>query len=134
MISDHKRLVPATAERIQLNNRWQRIVKNEKERRRNASLVERIEYDLNEKEDTDTIELDEVVEGNAQSIFDSDHRVLDSGYIVPVTKITVLNEITRKNIAQQFTVNKNQKAAFMIIVSHLDGLDQLNIGIMIEST
>lgn len=134
MISDHKRLVPATAERIQLNNRWQRIVKNEKERRRNASIVERIEYDLNEKEDTDTIELDEVVEGNAQSIFDSNYRVLDSGYIVPVTKITVLNEITRKNIAQQFTVNKNQKAAFMIIVSHLDGLDQLNIGIMIEST
>ena len=89
---------------------------------------------LNEKEDTDKIELDEVVEDNVQSVFESSHRVLDSGYIVPVTKITVPNEITRENIVQQFTLNKNQKAAFMIIVSHLDGLDQLNIGIMIEST
>ena len=81
LISDHKHLVPATTKRIQLNNRWQRIIKDEKERRRNASIVERIEYDLSEKEDTDEIELDEVVEDNMQSIFDSDHRVLDSGCI-----------------------------------------------------
>ena len=134
LVSDHKHLVPATAERIQLNNRWQRIIKDEKERRRNASIAERIEYDLNEKEDTDKIELDEVIEDNVQSIFDSDHRVLDSGCVVPVTKVTVPNDIARENIVQEFTLNKNQRAAFMIIATHLDGLDQLNIGIMIEST
>ncbi|CAF4087034.1 unnamed protein product [Rotaria magnacalcarata] len=31
-----------------------------------------------------------------------------------------------EHIAQQFTLNKNQNAAFMIITGHLDGLDKLN--------
>jgi hypothetical protein len=133
-ISDHKHLVPATTERIQLNNRWQRIIKDEKDRRRNALMVERIENDFVEKNDADKVELDGIVEDNVWSIFDSNNKALDSGGIVPVTKITAPNEITRENIAQQFTLNKNQKAAFMIITGHLDQLDKLNISTMIKST
>ena len=67
------------------------------------------------------------------SILDSSNKALDSGDIVSVTKITAPNEITRENIAQQFTLNKNQKAAFMIITGHLDQLDKLNISTMIKS-
>jgi len=62
--SDHKHIVPATTELIQLNNSWQRIIKDEKDRRRNACMVERMEDDFIEKNDTDKNKLDEVVEDN----------------------------------------------------------------------
>ncbi len=133
-ISDHKHIVPATTELIELNNKWQQIIKNEKDRRRNAYLVERMEDDFIEKNDTDKNNLDGVVEDNVWSILDSYDKPLDSRCIVPVTKITVPNEISRENLAQQFTLNKNQKAAFMIITGHLDGLDTLNISMMIKPT
>jgi hypothetical protein len=131
LTSDHKHLVPATTELIQLNNKWQRIIKDEKDRRRNACMVERIEDDSTEKNDKDKNELDGAVENNLWAIFDSYDKPLDSRSIVPVTKITVPNETTRENIAQQFTLNKNQRAAFMIITGHLDGLDKLNTSMMI---
>ena len=132
--SDHKHLVPATTELIQLNNRWQRIIKEEKDRRRNTSMVGRTEDDFIEKNDTNKNEVDEGVEDNVWSILDSYDRLLNSKCIVPVTKITVPNEVTRENIAQEFTLNKNQMAAFMIITGHLDRLDKLNEGLMIKST
>ena len=132
--SDHKHLVRATTELIQLNNRWQRIIKDEKNRRRNACMVERMEDDFTEKNDAGKNELDGVVEDNVWSVLDSYDSLLNFKCIVPVTKITVPNEITRENIAQQFTLNKNQTAAFMIIIGHLNGLDKLNISMMIKPT
>jgi hypothetical protein len=53
--------------------------------------------------------------------------------ISSVTKVTVPTENTREHIAEQFTLNKNQKAAFTIITGHLDGLDKLNEGMIILS-
>jgi hypothetical protein len=42
------------------------------------------------------------------------------GSILPV--LTVMNNFpTQKSIADEFTLNKEQRAAFMIITSHLDG-------------
>ncbi len=72
------------------------------------------------------------IEDRASSNFKSDNGLVNLNCIVSVTKITVPNEVTREHISQQFTLNKNQKAAFMIITSHLDGLDKLNEGIMIK--
>ena len=132
--SGHIHLVAATTELTQLNNRWQRIIKDEKERRRNACILERTEDVFIETNDTDKNEPDGAIEDNIWSVFDSDDGLLNSKCIIPVTKITVPNEITRENIAQQFTLNKNQKAAFMIITGHLDGLDKLNLSMMIKLT
>ncbi len=43
---NQKHLVPATSELIHLNNRWQRTIKDEKERRQNLCTVEPIENEL----------------------------------------------------------------------------------------
>ena len=130
--SDHKHLVPATTELIHLNNRWQRTIKDEKDRRRNACMVEQMEHGFIERNSTDKNELVGAVDDNVWSVFDNYNSLLDSRCILPVTKITAPNEITRESIAQQFTLNKNQTAAFMIITGHLDGLDKLNISIMLK--
>jgi len=98
----------------------------------NACMVEQMEEDLTRKHGIAENELDETVEDGVSSNFDSFNGLLDFKCIVPVTKITVTNEITRDNIAQRFILNKNQKAAFMIITGHLDGLDKLNEGIIIK--
>jgi hypothetical protein len=85
-----------------------------------------------EQNDTDINELIGAMENNMSSNFNGDNEALNSQCIVPVTKITIPNEITREDIAQQFTLNKNQKAAYMIITGHLDGLNKLNEGIVIK--
>jgi hypothetical protein len=130
--SAHKYLRPATTELIQLNNRWQRIIKDEKDQRRNVCMIGTTEDVLLEQNDTDINELVGAVENNMSSNFDTDNGILNFKCIVPVTKITIPNETSREYIAQQFTLNKNQKAAYMIITGHLDGLDKLNEGIVIK--
>ena len=42
------------------------------------------------------------------------------GSILPVVSVTT-NFPTQKSIADEFTLNREQRAAFMIISSHLDG-------------
>ncbi|CAF2108235.1 unnamed protein product [Rotaria magnacalcarata] len=126
ILFDRKHLIPVTTEPIQLNNIWQRQIKDGKERRRNASIVERTECALVEQNDTDVNELVGAIEENVSSNFDSNNGLLNLPCIVPVSRITLPNETTREHIAQQFTLNKNQNAAFMIITGHLDGLDKLN--------
>jgi len=123
---DRKHLVPATNELIILNNRWQRQIKEEKERRRNACIVERMESTFIQQNDIDVNELVGAIEEIMPSNFDSNSEHLNFQCIVPVSRIIVPNETTREHIAQHFTLNKNQKAAFMIITGHLDGLDKLN--------
>jgi len=54
--------------------------------------------------------------------------VLNFDFVLSVTKVIVPVENTREYIVEQYTLNKNQKAAFMIITGHLDGLDRLNEG------
>ena len=130
--SDHKHLVPATPELVQLNSKWQRMIKSEKDRRRNASLMEPTNDIFSDNSDADKIVPDGTVEDNVWSVFDSYDPLLDSRCILPVTKIAAPNEITRENIVQQFTLNKNQRAAFMIITGHLDGADKLNGGMLVE--
>ncbi|CAF1436251.1 unnamed protein product, partial [Adineta steineri] len=125
---EYKHLVPATSDLIQLNDRWQRKIKEDKERIRNASICEPLEDDFIEKHDTVEKELIESVKDSLPSNFDNENTLLSSRSIIPVTKITVPNEVTRENIVIQFTLNKNQKAAFMIITGHLNGLDKLNEG------
>ena len=59
---------------------------------------------------------------------DNNEELLNSMHTLPVTKTTIPSETGRNDIAQKFTLNKNQKAAFMIVTGHLDGLDKRNGG------
>ncbi|CAF4962644.1 unnamed protein product, partial [Rotaria socialis] len=51
------------------------------------------------------------------------------GSILPVVSITT-NFPTQKSIADEFTLNREQRAAFMIITSHLDGDRRCRTGIL----
>ena len=129
VLPDHEHLVPATSELIRLNNTWQRKIK---ERIRNACIGERLQEDHIENTDNAENGLVPPIEDNISSDLNNNNESYSSTNIIPVTKIAVPNEITRENIAAQFTLNKNQKAAFMIITGHLDGLDVLNEGMIIQ--
>ena len=132
IIFDRKHLVPVTIKLVQLNNKWQRQIKDEKERRRNACMIAGIESNFTEQNDTDENQLIVAIDAGIVSNFDGDDRFLNFMCTRPVTKITVPSETTRKDIVQRFRLNKNQKAAFMIITGHLDGLDKINDGKMVE--
>lgn len=125
---DQKHLVPASTELILLNNRWQRKIRDEKERRRNASMMIGIDNEHIELNDVDDNQPVPLIDNILSSNFNTTDESLNFEYVVSVTKVSVPVENTREHIAQQYTLNKNQKAAFMIITGHLDGLDRLNEG------
>lgn len=127
---EQKHLVSATSDLLQLNNKWQRLIKEEKERKRSALITEPMTNECVERTDTDINELLGTIEDNAPPSLVNDDELLNFRRMIPVTKISVPSEISREQIAQQFTLNKNQKAAFSIITGHLDGLDKLNEGIL----
>lgn len=102
------------------------MIKEEKDRRRNICFSERMKDDLNEKDDPEKVVLDGAVQ-EAWSTGD-DNDTLDFNCITLVSKIPISNGITRESTAQQFTLNKNQRAAFMIITGHLDDMDKSNSG------
>jgi hypothetical protein len=52
----------------------------------------------------------------------------NDGSILPVVSVTT-NVPTQKSIADEFTLNREQSAAFMIITSHLDGDSRCRAGI-----
>ena len=58
--------------------------------------------------------------------FGDDEVSSDSIYTQSVKAISLSAGPTRQQIAREFTLNKNQTAAFMIITGHLDGVDGLN--------
>jgi hypothetical protein len=52
----------------------------------------------------------------------------NDGSILSVVSVTT-NVPTQKSIADEFTLNREQSAAFMIITSHLDGDSRCRAGI-----
>ncbi len=125
---DQKHLVPATTDLILMNNRWQRRIKEQKEQKRNTFMMVGIENEYVEQNETIENQLGRAVDNALSSICLNDDELLNFECILSVTKVTVPVENTREYIAEQYTLNKNQKAAFMIITGHLDGLDRLNEG------
>ncbi|CAF1598294.1 unnamed protein product [Adineta ricciae] len=129
---DQRFLIPATTELILLNNKWQRQIKNEKERKRNASMIANLESNIREQNDIDENETFGAYDTGILLNSDNNDELLNSMYTLPVTKTTIPSETSRKDIAQKFTLNKNQKAAFMIVTGHLDGMDRRNTGCIDE--
>ncbi len=54
----------------------------------------------------------------------------NDGSILPVASVTT-NFPTQKSIVDEFTLNREQRAAFMIITSHLDGDSRYRTGTFI---
>jgi len=130
IFQDQRHLVPLTAESMALSNRWQRKINEEKERRRNVYLNEEGSNVMAEENDNeDNPSLIKIVEGSLLHNDDGISSNFDA--IQPVSTMVVTSGPSQEHIALEFTLNKNQNAAFMIITNHLNGLDVINAGRMI---
>ena len=129
---DHtdQQLVPfisSTPNLVRLNIKWQEQLKTEKERARRNLMTGN--YDKTD----DTLDYhaakDAVVTVvNPNNYNRNNFENYDS--ILPVTSVTS-SFPTQKSIADEFTLNREQRTAFMIITSHLDGDSRCGTGIFI---
>ena len=129
---DHtdQQLVPfisSTPNLVRLNIKWQEQLKTEKERARRNLMTGN--YDKTD----DTLDYhaakDAVVTVvNPNNYNRNNFENYDS--ILPVTSVTS-SFPTQKSIADEFTLNREQRTAFMIITSHLDGDSRCRTGIFI---
>lgn len=119
--------ISTTPHLARLNVRWQQQLKAEKERIRQTLIAGNYE-----KVD-DTLDLnaaaDRVVTVVNPMTYNTD-RCENYGSILPVVSLAT-NFPTQTSIADEFTLNIEQRAAFMIITSHLDGDKRCRIGHLI---
>lgn len=126
MICDRQFLIPATAELVQLNKKWQRQITEEKEQKRNACINEDDNGNFAVQSIADADQSVTMVQTATLLNYGDDEVSSDYVYSQSVKAISLSAGPTRQQIARLFTLNKNQTAAFMIITGHLDGVDGLN--------
>ena len=125
-VRDRQFLIPATAELVQLNKKWQRQITEEKEQKRNACINEDDNGDFAVQSVADADQSVTMVQAATLLNYGDDEVSSDSVYSQSVKAISLSGGPTRQQIAREFTLNKHQTAAFMIITGHLDGVDRLN--------
>ena len=104
-------------------------LKTEKERAR-RSLITGNHDIADESSDRHAEEDAIVIVMNSTSDNNNNSNLPNADSILPVVSITT-NLTTQKSIADEFTLNREQRAAFMIITSHLNGDSQYRTGISI---
>ena len=108
--------IPVNSKLLRLNATWKEQLKSERER------VRRILITGNHAPDNDALSFDAVKDAIVTVI---SSRTIDSedvahfGHIPPLVSITTQFP-SQQAIADEFTLNREQRAAFMIITSHLD--------------
>ncbi|CAF2509000.1 unnamed protein product [Rotaria sp. Silwood2] len=117
--------VSATQNLVLLNKKWQEQLKTDRERVRQTFITG------NYSAADDSLDLhvanDAIV--TVMNPNSNNNNNLESyGSILPVVSVTT-NFPTQKSIADEFTLNREQRAAFMIITSHLDGDSRCRTGI-----
>ena len=109
--------VPMNAELVRLNASWKQQLKNERDRVRRSLITG------NHAQDDDVSIFDAVKDATVAVI---DSRVTQFDDVDRFDTVPPLVSVTTKfpsqqTIAEEFTLNREQRAAFMIITSHLDG-------------
>ena len=118
---EHQQLapfVPATSTLIRLNTKWIEQLKTEKERVRHGLITGNYDKDDGVLLDFDAAR-DAVV-----TVIDpkhSDQHSQENYRTIPPVVLLTTNFPSQKTIADEFTLNREQRAAFTIITSHLDG-------------
>ena len=119
-------LVAATKNLVHLNKTWQEQLKTERERARRTLITGN--YDTaGDSLDVHIAKDAMVTVTNAISDNNNNSHLENDGSIPPVVSVTA-NVPTQKSIADEFTLNREQRAAFMIITSHLDGDSRCRAG------
>lgn len=109
--------VPINAELVRLNATWKQQLKNERDRVR-RSLISG-----NQVQDDEASIFDAVKDATVKVIDSRATRFDDVdcfGSVPPLVAVTTKFP-SQQTIAEEFTLNRDQRAAFMIITSHLDG-------------
>lgn len=126
--STDQQLIPfvsATQNIVLLNKKWQEQLKTERERARRTLITGN--YDTAD----DTLDL-HAVQDAIVTVMDptgnNNNNLENYGSILPVVSVTT-NFPTQRSISDEFTLNREQLAAFMIVTSHLDGDSRCRTGI-----
>lgn len=123
-----QQLVPflsATPNHVRLNARWQEQLKIEKERARRSLITGSYEASWDGTLDLDAVNCAVVTLVNPNNY--NTNNFENNGSILPVISVTT-NLPTQKSIVDEYTLNREQRAAFMIITSHLDGDSRCRTG------
>ena len=116
--------VSAMSEHVRLNVKWQEQLKSERERVRHSLISG------NYGNEDNMLDLN-AVENAVVTVVDPNNHNTDEfqnhGSILPVVPVKTQFP-SQKSVADEFTLNREQRAAFMIITSHLDGDSQCRTG------
>ena len=122
--------VSATSEHVRLNVKWQEQLKFERERVR-RSLISG-----NYGKEDDSLDL-QAVENAVVTVVDTNSHTTNQfqnhGTMLTVVPVTTQFP-SQKTVANESTLNREQRAAFMIITSHLDGDSPSRTGTSLEYT
>ena len=116
--------VSATSNLIKLNSKWQDQLKIERERIRRSSISGK------NNEDGDILDFDDVTNAVVTVVNPYTNQSNIEKYpSIPPVLVVKNNFSTQTSIIAEFTLNKEQRAAFLIITSHLDGDSRCCTGI-----
>ena len=122
--------VSATSKHVRLNAQWQEQLKSERERVRRSFITG------NYGKEDDTLDLHAVQNAVVTVINPNNHTTNEfqnHGSILPVASITTQFP-SRKSVADEFPLNREQRAAFRIITNHLDGDSGSRTGTYVKLT
>ncbi|CAF1455743.1 unnamed protein product, partial [Adineta ricciae] len=115
--------IPATSNLIKLNLKWQDQLKIEKERIRRSLISGK------DNNDDDILHFDDVTNAVVTVVNPYDNRNnFEKKTSIPPVLVVKNNYSTQTSIIAEFTLNKEQKAAFLIITNHLDGDSRCRTG------
>jgi hypothetical protein len=120
--------VSATSEHVRLNAQWQEQLKSERERVRRSLITG------NYGKEDDTLDLHAVQNAVVTVINPNNHTTNEfqnHGSILPVASVATQFP-SQKSVADEFTLNREQRAAFMIITSHMAGDSGSRTGTSVE--
>lgn len=117
-VKEMNSFVPSTPKLLQLNATWKQQLKTERERVRRALITGNPAKD-NESLDFDATDDAIITVIESRAIRSGDH--LDNFGSIPPLVSMITKFPSQQTIADEFTLNCEQRAAFMIITSHLDG-------------
>jgi hypothetical protein len=109
-----------------MNTKWQEKLKAEKERVRQGLITGN--YDQEDGPLHIYAARDAVVTMTNPNHYNN-NNLENYGSNLPVVPVTTKFP-SQKSIADEFTLNREQRAAFMIITSHLDGDGRYRIGML----
>jgi hypothetical protein len=98
---------------------WKRDIENRRDKARNYLISGENTVEIRD----DEVQIEVVAAEIPTSPFKAQTTV-----VPPVTISTAISFPTKMDIIKQFTLNSQQKYAFMIVTSHLDGENQIHTG------